>query len=528
MKNILTTLALPGLALGAAALVLAPAPESYGFSIIGGSLSAEGQRDWRVYNDFVDTTANNNTTEDPQFPGWTGADLSLWKAATEWASRPHGDGSGDPSQPNLGDGGANFDFVFCGAAAAAGSTNNNIVSTVSSCGGGTLAFVETPISNGWRMRFCENWTWDDDPVSPGGRIDIQGVATHEFGHSLGLGHSSTGAATMFGSTSNGFSQRSIHSDDIAGVQFVYGTASGSKPVITGTVIDLDADTIEINGSNFSASGNEVWFTNANTTSTGSDPRVRVLGVSSTGGGTNIVVNIPGGAANGDVHVKANFTGNSSLSNGWPVDLAVGGSSDPLTITSVSPTVVETLEPGTAETFEIHGTGFSTSVVVNVGLTPVDPSRYTVVDDELITVNLPLSSSSVGINTLFLQEGAEIAIDNFTTVAPTGPVLECGNGDPLNVVSGNFDVTVAGPVGQAHYVLYSSSNLPSTVPIVSLDIGNAFSDLQLLDGFTIASTGWAQGNYPLPAMTADIYLQSLTLSQGTPIPVSNLQSIHVVP
>ena len=528
MKNLLSTLALPGLALGAATLLLAPVPESYGFSLIGGSLSAEGQRDWRVFNDFADATANNNQTADPAFPGWQGADMALWKAASEWASVPHGDGSGDSSQPNIGDGGANFDFYFAGSATAGGGINHNIVSTISSCGGGTLAYVLSPISNGWRMKFCENWTWDDGPGSVGGRIDIQGVGTHEFGHSLGLGHSATGAATMFGSTSNGFSQRSIHPDDQAGVQFIYGAASASKPLITGTVVDLEADTIEINGSNFSATNNEVWFTRATATATNADPRLRVTGVSSSGGGTSLTVVIPGGAANGDVHVKANFTGNSSLSNGWPVDLAVGGSSDPLTITSVSPTVVESLDPGTAETFQINGTGFSESVVVNIGITPVDPSRYTVVSDELITVNLPLSTSSVGLNTLFLQEGAEIALDNFTVVAPTTPVLECGNGDPLNTVSGNFDVTYAGPVGQTHYALYSSFNIPSAVPIVSLDIGNFFTDLQVLDAQVIGATGWAQANYPLPAITTDIYLQSITLQQGTPIPVSNLQSIHVIP
>jgi hypothetical protein len=50
--------------------------------------------------------------------------------------------------------------------------------------------------------------------------DIQTVAIHEFGHSLGLAHSNITTAVMYAAY-NGIKQ-SLHSDDIAGMQWVYG------------------------------------------------------------------------------------------------------------------------------------------------------------------------------------------------------------------------------------------------------------------------------------------------------------------
>jgi Matrixin len=51
--------------------------------------------------------------------------------------------------------------------------------------------------------------------------DLMTVAAHEFGHALGLGESSVSTAVMYG-TYNGMKQ-SLASDDIAGIDSVYGT-----------------------------------------------------------------------------------------------------------------------------------------------------------------------------------------------------------------------------------------------------------------------------------------------------------------
>jgi hypothetical protein len=57
----------------------------------------------------------------------------------------------------------------------------------------------------------------------GTSYDLMTVAAHEFGHALGLGESSVSWAVMYG-TYNGIKE-SLTSDDIAGIQSIYGTRS---------------------------------------------------------------------------------------------------------------------------------------------------------------------------------------------------------------------------------------------------------------------------------------------------------------
>jgi hypothetical protein len=308
---------LPALALGAAAALLPLGENAVGFSTIGGSLSLS-QRDVRVYDNFTDTTANNNTTPHPMFPGYTGIEMATWKSGVEWGSGAHGDGTGDTTQALLGNGGANFDVSWQGNATGIGGINDNIHSEIAGSNGGVLAYTETPISDGWRIRYYEGWTWHDGPGNVTSGIDYQGVATHEYGHALGLGHSDVGGATMYPSISGtGVTARSIEADDIAGVQFIYGVKSASKPTITSA--SASGGVVTINGTNFSGSGNEVWFTQANNT-TGNV--LKVTGVTSNG--TLITVSVPAGAGPGDVLVRNSGTGNANLSNAWPLDPGSGG------------------------------------------------------------------------------------------------------------------------------------------------------------------------------------------------------------
>lgn len=294
-------------------------PAAEGFSTIGGTLSLS-QRDFRVYNNFQDSTANNNTTDDPNFPGYHGAVMAIWKASIEWGSELHGDGNGDPSQfGDLGSGGANFDPSFQGLATGIGGTNDNIHSALDGCDGGTLAFTETPISNGWRIRYYECWAWDDGPgTSIGFREDIQSVACHEYGHALGLGHTTSNGATMTAFSNGGTTDRSIAPDDIAGVQFLYGVKSASKPRIDDTLVV--GFNLTINGANFSSTGNEVWFTQA--ASGGNGNPIKVTNVPSNG--SQISVLIPAAAGPGDILVRNNGTSFANLSNAFPFDPEIQG------------------------------------------------------------------------------------------------------------------------------------------------------------------------------------------------------------
>ena len=307
------------------AVLFWPMGELSAYSTLGGILS-QSQRDFRVYNNFADASTNENITEHPNFPGALGAEMAIWKSCIEWSSRIFADGTGDPAQSgSLGSGGADFDPYWAGKANGTGGSNDNIMSAVSSCSSGVLAYCETPISNGWRIRFCEGHTWDDGPGYGILGYCLQGVGCHEYGHALGLGHSTVNIATMYPTISGaGIGQRSISDDDIAGVQYLYSVAGSNKCEIT--AVDVVGDTITITGNNFSTNGNDVWFTRAAVTSAGSNPRLRVQGLSSSGG--VITVTIPSDAGPGVVKVKRAGSDGDALSKAWPTDLLEQGLCDP--------------------------------------------------------------------------------------------------------------------------------------------------------------------------------------------------------
>ena len=350
-----------GAALGLLGVLSAPT-SSAAFSLIGGSLGT-AQRDFRVFNNFTDASANNNLTPHANFPGATGAVMSIWKGHVEWASGPYaGNGLGDgvTSNINLGDGGANFDNIYQATATGTGTTNQNVHSEISGGSGGVLAFTETPISDGWRIRYYATWTWQDGPGSVTSGVDLQGVACHEIGHSLGLGHSGVSGATMLPSISGtGVGQRSINSDDIAGVQSIYGAKSATKPTITSLAGSKSVGgVLTINGSQFSSSGNSVWFTKNNSDG---NP-VMVTGVSSSGGGTTMNVTIPSGVVDGEVMVQKNATGHASLSNAFPIDIGTPAG-DPPSIAGIDPS---TGPAGGWTEVEIDGQGFTGTTSVKFG------------------------------------------------------------------------------------------------------------------------------------------------------------------
>jgi hypothetical protein len=93
--------------------------------------------------------------------------------------------------------------------------------------GGLLAHAFYPPSNGASQidgdaHFDEAETWSAAIPVPPGRFDLMTLATHEFGHSLGLGHSDVSAAIMRPFFASGAAQRFLHQDDIDGIQEIYG------------------------------------------------------------------------------------------------------------------------------------------------------------------------------------------------------------------------------------------------------------------------------------------------------------------
>jgi len=533
----LRLLVLPTLSLGGAALLFAPLRSTQAFTKIGGSLG-EAQRDVRVVDNFLDATADDNVTVAAQFPGATGLELAIWKAVVEWGSKLHGTGAGDINGNTLGSGGANFDAMWSGNTSGIGTMNGNIVSAIGNCGGATLAFTETPISDGWRIRFCDNWSWDDGPGTIGNRFDIQGVMCHEYGHALGLGHSAVGQATMAPSVGAGSTTiRSIHSDDVAGIQCIYGVASVTKPSIVATVANPGANTLTIFGMNFGATGNEVWFTPAALTGTANDPIVRVTGVSSGAGNTVVTVSIPAAAGPGDVIVNAPGVGHDTVSNAFPTDLVgtfgtVPGAHPDLT--NVSPSTIDALIPGTAETITLTGTDLDLATAVLLDGVGIDPARWTLQNATTITLDMP-QASTLGAHNLGVTDGVITDQLPVTIVAPATPKYELGNGDPLNVVDrdNGLPFILSGVPGSSHVATASSSNLPSSNIYVSLDIGNNFTKLFVGNTFVIPAAGWLQINVPTSGLQdpgpagKTFYSQNFELAFPAPFDVSNLQSMILV-
>ena len=71
----------------------------------------------------------------------------------------------------------------------------------------------------------EDWRWS--VTGEEGTYDLVSALIHEFGHALGLQHSSVTEAVMAYQNQKGLEQRSLHADDIAGYRFLYAQGGSS-------------------------------------------------------------------------------------------------------------------------------------------------------------------------------------------------------------------------------------------------------------------------------------------------------------
>jgi matrixin len=318
---ILRRYALATTALAGTLALLLPTP-SRGFTVFGDTLDLS-QRDFRIWNNFSDPEANDNLATDPDFPGARGATLAIWKGVAEWGSAPHGSGTTDPTQAVIGSGNSNFDAFFSAHSEGPGNKNANVISQID--GSAFIkASTDIPIRDGWRIRFYENpWVWNDGPDAglQGGSDawDLQGVAAHEFGHALGLDHSTDPDATMAaGSANKGLDFRSIEADDIAGVQFLYGVRAPQKPLIEGYEL-LPGGQVLLLGRSFHPAKNEVWFTHRGLVTGPDGAPVKVIDVPSFDGGSRLIVSVPLEAGPGDIAIRKLGFQFSDLSNSFPFD-----------------------------------------------------------------------------------------------------------------------------------------------------------------------------------------------------------------
>ena len=125
--------------------------------------------------------------------------------------------------------GASFAFTLAGYSTQTTNTNDgiNLVMFRNASSGSALATTYTWFS-GTRIIDADMVFWDAGFQFVTGTSEcsnaffIEDIATHEFGHALGLGHSTVPTATMYPSISTCSQEsRTLDPDDIAGVLSLY-------------------------------------------------------------------------------------------------------------------------------------------------------------------------------------------------------------------------------------------------------------------------------------------------------------------
>lgn len=137
--------------------------------------------------------------------------------------------------------GASFAFAFAGYSTQTTDTNDgiNLILFRNASSGSSIATTYTWFS-GNRMIDADIVFWDGGfqfftgTTGCSGGFYIEDIATHEFGHALGLAHSTLTTATMYPSISTCNQQpRTLDADDIAGVLALYPTSSTPPTPPTG-------------------------------------------------------------------------------------------------------------------------------------------------------------------------------------------------------------------------------------------------------------------------------------------------------
>jgi len=133
--------------------------------------------------------------------------------------------------------GTSFSFVFAGLTSQTTNTNDgvNVVMFRNASSGSALATTYSWFS-GTRIIDADIVFWDASFQFVTGTSGcsnaffIEDIATHEFGHALGLGHSTVAGATMYPSISTCSQQsRTLDADDIAGVFSLYPPGNPPTP-----------------------------------------------------------------------------------------------------------------------------------------------------------------------------------------------------------------------------------------------------------------------------------------------------------
>lgn len=306
---------------------------------------------------------------------------------------------------------ANFNFTYVGQTVTTNvnsSDSNNAVFYLNQNSGGPAAATTFTSSVGpsfvgfdmvfWQSNNGGAFFWNGVGDSTGAQTDIIGIAVHEFGHALGLDHTTSPGATMQASFSGtGLPFRTIAPDDIAGVQSIYGAnpSLSNDPVIN----DVQPPDGPLTG------GNEVFITGDNFTWT-SDTALTINGspwfnYSVENCSTIRIAAMPGNPA-GPVSIGvSNSLGSVTLNSAY-----FYGSAEPV-VTGLTPNA-GTTAGGTPIT--INGSNFTPDVSVSFGLNLLTSLQF--VDSQTLTGLTPPGTGSVDV-VVAQGSGSDILIDGYS-------------------------------------------------------------------------------------------------------------------
>lgn len=205
------------------------------------------------------------------------------------------------------------------------------------------------------------------------------------------------------------------------------------------------------------------------------------------------------------------------------------------LNAVTPARIEALIPGTAQTIRLAGRSLDLATGLTLDGVAIDPSRYTVVSPELVTLDMP-QVATLGAHELAVQAG--VTTDRFfvTVVAPASPRYENGSGDPLVPVKpeDGLVLRLGGIPGRTQLIVLSTSPLPSTGRLVSLELGAQFTNVLQGLCLVIPPAAWLEVRVPPVCLLNSgwfglpVYAQTIDLMPPIPFRTSNLQSFVLQP
>lgn len=148
-------------------------------------------------------------------------EAAMLQGATAWANQTN----------------ASFGFSYAGRSSQTTITNDavNLVIFRDASNGSTIATTYYWYNNSGLLD-ADIVFWDagfdffSGSSGCAGGFYIEDVAAHEFGHALGLGHTTVSGATMYPSISTcSTGPRSLHADDILGVEALYPPTTPPPP-----------------------------------------------------------------------------------------------------------------------------------------------------------------------------------------------------------------------------------------------------------------------------------------------------------